>query len=1167
MADTNLSVKMLALGIISKVATGMGQPFDKYLKLLVAPVCSVCTDQKATARSAALATLSAMADATGGLDGMYFGLGASVETPNPVLRASVLGWLAERVKDDPPSSTADMSPLAGPIIRCLEDRNGDVRKGAGAVLPFVVASAGFDFVMDQTSSLKPASKATIVPLITAARSQAKNSASAPAPTAATAVSAKPAGTPSISRVAKTGATARSAPGSPAPRAPTIPKPSGVPARSLAMKALSSVPTSRAIPAAQNGDERPSALPRSRMAPPRPVSVTSQAPSSASSAAASRPAPFITSDPAVRTTRLKRDATRWLLDSSPKASADLNEYLQTQMEPHVAPELFSLLYSKDHRAEEDYMAALAMMSEFYDDKAASSFSMGDDEIRALQMANVDLALKYAALKLLGNNSQLVNRCLELISTVVELMTRNNERFSDAEAKLFVPALIFKYTSRLVPIFESLDKVIAGSQVVGLLVQFGLDDKSAGKTCKNETLALIEKAYRKRGSILRTRDDKGFYETVARCISDSGTRMAALSVMALLQLQGESKSLSAVVESMPQSSKDMLANRRSAMAASKSAAPAALPARASAESLADAQLPPKSRPVSMQSPRVNRTVPAATASPAPQPKIAIDSPSGRRTIPSSGIARPETASRTLQKPSDVFGANGRSAALQPLGRPPPRRSGPDVIKAINEIRHDDLDRCVDALKVIQHMLTNNPEAFIDNVETLSDTLMDELDFAFTPPENLRDPQYFRVVKHLIQSFSGLSSNQDLMRRMSYEQLYAVLSCLSLRLVQADKLGGPIQDMSRFFNLVLVQCLSTPDRLLVFQVMFRLLLDLTRNFSVDRVMKDDERSAHPDLVIKCLWKRCKILDDDFRSGRLKPGPLLAVLEDFLQGVSPSEYRRRAGDNIALGDMPLRTVKTIIQKMLMYTEEAGLEVYDILLNQFGDDAASTIVYTYVFRLAGRESRPTSSRPRSPLGSAAEAERPESAASRSAPVQERPETEAERLVKALRNENQARSLDGLYAYIKSGPEAEAEVNAAIVAHLTPTFQTYVRRAIDQRKASDNPSPARPDHASPVRSPTRPESTHQAMQPIPTGGPRKSINGPRPSSIALNVDKNAPLDDQLAHFKNVFRSQALNNTSREGSASPPAQKGGNGEVLGEIQPQEQARARTGFKSARSSDVD
>lgn len=65
---------------------------------------------------------------------------------------------------------------------------------------------------------------------------------------------------------------------------------------------------------------------------------------------------------------------------------------------------------------------------------------------------------------------------------------------------------------------------------LLVQYGLEDKSAGKTCKNESLALIEKAYKKRGSVLRTANDRAFFEVLAKCVGDSGTRNAALSVMA-------------------------------------------------------------------------------------------------------------------------------------------------------------------------------------------------------------------------------------------------------------------------------------------------------------------------------------------------------------------------------------------------------------------------------------------------------------------------------------------------------------------------------------------------------------------------------------------------------------------------------------------------------------
>lgn len=433
MADTNLAVKMLALGIISKIATGMGQAFDKHTRLLAAPVASVCADQKATTRAVALTTLSAMTDAIGGLDTMYAGLGSALDSPNPALRASVLAWLADRLVADPPTNTSDLSPMAGPVISCLEDRNGDVRKSAGAVLPYVVASAGFDFVMDQTSRLKPASKATIVPLIQNARTSASTSApSAPAPAAAPAKTIA-----STSSAATKAVASRAGPSSPAPTKLAM-KPSGIapPGRSLAMKALSNAPTIRP-PSAMSDEARPSGIPR-------PKAAGSSRPQSTQPAAGpsdSRILPFITSDPAPRSARLKRDATRWILEVSPKP--EISEYLHTQMENHVSPEMLQLLYSKDHRAEEDYMAGLALMAEFYDSPEVSkSFGLADEELQAVQLANVDLAVKYAALKLLSNNTQLANRCLEVIGNVISTLMRLNERFSDIEAKLFGPALVFK-----------------------------------------------------------------------------------------------------------------------------------------------------------------------------------------------------------------------------------------------------------------------------------------------------------------------------------------------------------------------------------------------------------------------------------------------------------------------------------------------------------------------------------------------------------------------------------------------------------------------------------------------------------------------------------------------------------------------------------------------------
>ena len=436
-ADTNLSVKMLALGIISKIATGMGRPFDKHTRLLTAPVASVCADQKASMRTAALATLSAIADAIGGMDAMYTGLATSLGSANPALRAAITTWIAERLQAEPPTSNADMTTLAAPVISCLEDRNGDVRKGAGGILPFLVASAGFDFVMDQAANLKPASRATIVPLINVARSNA------PAATSVKTTTAPSAGPSKM--VAATEGSA-SMPGSPARAiAASSSRSIAPPARSLAMKALSSVPATR--PASNHSDDRPTGIAKPRVLNgSRPASAASHTPAALDAAlvaSGSRTVPFVTSSMEARSTRIKRDAGRWILDNSPKA--EMIDYLAAQMETHTSPEMLTLLFSKDHRAEEDYMAGLSIIAEFYDDVAASVFGTDEETIQAVQLANVDLALKYAALKLLSNNTQLGNRCLEVITHVVDTMPKYNERFSDAEAKLFVPGLIIKVTS--------------------------------------------------------------------------------------------------------------------------------------------------------------------------------------------------------------------------------------------------------------------------------------------------------------------------------------------------------------------------------------------------------------------------------------------------------------------------------------------------------------------------------------------------------------------------------------------------------------------------------------------------------------------------------------------------------------------------------------------------
>lgn len=923
MADTNLSVKMLALGIVTKIAAGMGQPIEKYCRVLVPAVASVCADQKATTRTAAINTLSAIADAIGSLDPMYSGIGTSLESVNPALRSSVLTWVASRLADDPPGRSADLSPIAGAVVSCLEDRNGDVRKGASACLPFVVGNVGYDAVIDKTTNLKPASKATIMPMIQAAAANAPSSAAAPPPPtpakAAPAALATPARTMKAPTAKITAAT---------PRA-SAPRPSGIapPGRSLAMKALGSA-TSHRPPSSASG-ERPMGIPKSRMMAPRPTSSASSRPAVASPTG--RTLPFVTSSPDAKANRLKRDGARWMLEAS--ARNDTLEYLAHQMEPHASADIFTLLFSKDHRAEEDFMTGLAVIAEFYDPEIAGEFGLPDSELDAIQLANNDLALKYAAIRLMTNHTQVNNRSLEVISNVLDYLTRSGERLTEGEVRLFVPALVMKlgdtkFVAKLSPIFDGLDKIIPASQVVQLLVQYGLEEKGAGKTQKNESLALIEKAFKRRGSVLR-KDDRGFYEAIAKCIADPGTRPNALNLMALLQLQGESRNLQAVVSGMPTSAKDMLANRRNALSASKgtSGIPRA------------GDVPASPRPVSRASSNASHGTPASSrlsrelstsTSARPQPR-GIPTPATSRlptTTPARGqprgIPAPSGIPGSIKRPAarslvnDFNGGAAPSRAMQPLGRAPPQ-SEPEMSEAamlIDAIYTEEVEEAAEALKATAAVLDEDEEIFIPEARNLINGLCFQLNNLPKDPGALLEPRSLRRMKHLMRTIHITFSKARLVKKVKLEGLETMFAGIRQQYaaieVWSEARGDDNQsanDLRDYMSMVLSSMISTPSREMVYTILFEGLVELCKDMTPN---PDPKMGSEIGVILQCTYKRVRSIDADLRNERIRAGTLLAIIESLLQVIPPVQWRRRPKYGLPHGDLPLRVIKTLLQRVI---------------------------------------------------------------------------------------------------------------------------------------------------------------------------------------------------------------------------------------------------------------
>lgn len=404
-------------------------------------MANVLADQKANVRALAVTTLSAMATACEGLEPLSGQLGTAMEAANPVQRGALLGWLGEWFKTHEPSPGLDLTSWASPIVSCLEDRNADVRKGAQAVLPMVISCAGYDYVLNQTASLKPASRSTVLPLIQAARGSAPPPPAAPAAVRAP-PAAKPAPKVATLKVPVAADSPPSSPASPAPKSAVSGRaPTGTNRRMMSLNANAARPDSRAELEERPGSSASIRAPLKAGALKRPTAATKLAAPAAPSAV-----PFISANMDAKNSRLAKDGSKWVIESGPTRK-DLLEILQHQMEPHASKELLGYLFSHDHNAVGDFITGLGIMADAFADAVSGDERLGlpMDNLKAILTANQDLVLKYASVRVHEPQPNLIVRCVDVVDQTLAFMSAEKYMMSDAEALTFVPTYIHKVSS--------------------------------------------------------------------------------------------------------------------------------------------------------------------------------------------------------------------------------------------------------------------------------------------------------------------------------------------------------------------------------------------------------------------------------------------------------------------------------------------------------------------------------------------------------------------------------------------------------------------------------------------------------------------------------------------------------------------------------------------------
>jgi cytoskeleton-associated protein 5 len=427
--DTNKSCQVLALDILSRIALGMNKPFEKHVKYFSTAVSSVLADQKANIRVSAVKTLEDIATACEGIEPLIPGLSSSLETSNPTLRSSLLSWLAKWLVDHPPQHRLDLSPMLGQVISCLDDRNSDVRKGAQGLLPHLIASLSYEKVAAEVNSLKPASRSAIQPFLHSFKP-----------------SIQPASLPDDSKPSQAVTTG------PSPMcADTGFQSTAPPTASVINASRMGNLRGRKIVGASTTGRRDIPVEEITQPPTKAAETTTIVQQSPLKSSEVAPCPFIGSNLEIKKARLAKDSGRWIIEGLP-VRKELIEALHSQMDGRVSPYLLTLLFSSDHNAIGDFIAGMNTVVDCYNNAFNSSGKMVLGSTKAILLANDDLALKYACMKIHEPQSNLVSKCIDVIEAVVNFLKYCDHQLSDTEATCFIPTLIQK-----VPSFNTYDTV--------------------------------------------------------------------------------------------------------------------------------------------------------------------------------------------------------------------------------------------------------------------------------------------------------------------------------------------------------------------------------------------------------------------------------------------------------------------------------------------------------------------------------------------------------------------------------------------------------------------------------------------------------------------------------------------------------------------------------------
>jgi hypothetical protein len=266
-------------------------------------------------------------------------------------------------------------------------------------------------------------------------------------------------------------------------------------------------------------------------------------------------------------------------------------------------------------------------------------------------------------------------------------------------------------------------------------------------------------------------------------------------------------------------------------------------------------------------------------------------------------------------------------------------------LSQITSGDILQSIDALKQLEKQIATNPALIKTQINPLVNAVTLQVRLAFTSPglATAETTTLVRLCKHLVNVLVQMFSNDELAAAVYRETMHQLLSELIMRLIdqgvhQQTENGA---QLVRALNVLMLRILENSNVNNTFSVLLDLLDAGVLSLGQSRDNSTVE-AKYAELVMKCIWKLTKALQQTINSKRLISAELLRDVHKFLTATPPAEWKRRAQEKLPLGDMPLRTAKTILNELVLCL---GNDVL-VAMNEAVDDAKRSIVYQYLMHM-----------------------------------------------------------------------------------------------------------------------------------------------------------------------------------------------------------------------------